>query len=559
MPLPTAARRETPIDCFVRRLGRVAGTLAFSIWLALSAFAQPTAAAPAVPLPHYGLQATLDLDGNVLEARQTVRFANVTGQPLGSVVLHSMAGGMGLLSIEDARVGGERVTPQIDASGSVIELPLAAPAAPGQMVELSLTWTERIPRTPDRLSSAGGVVSLGNWFPTLGVFRGDWDRRPYTQVGDAFFTEASDFDVQLDLSRPATVAFTGDLVRHDESRWEMAAHSVRDFAMAVSDAYVEASDTMPNGLLVSVYALSAEHAQTYLDGARQFITAYEQLVGPYPYGTVRVAETPLPASYAGMEYPQIVFLASALSVQDFRASEARNVLAHELAHQWFYGLLGDDQIADPWLDEAFATHLAVLGYEVLTPDLATREASLRQAPTGPGPWIDQGVFDFPNDGPYFQAVYRRGSRFLAELRDTMGDGAWKSFLRQLYATYVGKVETPRAVLDLAQRTAPSANLGPVISTYTRYGAFTYPQPRTWSVTAPPGPLAGQVTVGVEASFPTTGMEIWLDDWQVASADRVGPATFDVNPIPAGDYVLLVRVTDEQGAVFERASRVQVAP
>ncbi len=538
---------------------RLLAVLVFGLALSLAAPLPPAAAAPAVPLPHYALDVALDLDGSAMQVQQTLRFANLTGQPLPSVVLHSMAGGMGLLTIDDARVGDQQVTPQIDPSGSVIELRLPTPLGTGQVGEVRLAWTEQVPRAADRLGLAGGVMSLGNWFPTLAVFHGDWDRRPYTQVGDAFFTQAADFDVRLDLSRPATVAFTGSLVRQEQAHWEMTASTVRDFAIAVSDAYVEADDSTDAGLQISVYALSPEHAQAYLDGAKQFVQAYQELVGPYPYSTLRVAETALPASYAGMEYPGLVFLAAGLSVQDFRTSEARNVLAHELAHQWFYGILGDDELADPWLDEAFATHLAILGYEVTSPDLASREVSIRQAPAGPGAAIDQGVFDFPSDTPYFQVVYRRGSRFLWDLRESMGDAAWKSFLHQLYATYAGKVESPRAVLDLAQRAAPGVNLNPVISAYTRFGAFTYSQPRQWTLTMPTGPLAKQARVDVEGDFPVTGVQLWLDDWQVASGDHAGAYAFDVSVIPAGDYVLLARVTDEQGAVFERATRVTVAP
>ncbi len=540
---------------------RSASSIGLAALLLLSSVAAPANAfaAPAAPPNQYHISAWLDVDAAFIRADQTVRFTNRTSQPLETLVFHSVAGWAGRLSLESTEVDGVPVAPRLDASGSVIELPLPSPLDPGRTTEARLVWSEQVPRTPDRFSAVGGTISLGNWFPTLAVHRGDWDRRPYTEVGDAFFTETADFDVQLDLSREASVAFTGDLVRQDGAHWEMAASAVRDFALAVSTGYSTAEAFVEAGPRIEVYALHPERAQLYAEAARELVTAFSSLVGPYPYPTFRIAETPLPASYAGMEYPRIVFLSSELSTQDFPRSTARYVLAHEIAHQWFYGLVGDDQLADPWLDEAFATHLALLAYERVAPERAAAEAGARQAPAGPGAPIDQGVFDFRSDPPYFDVVYRRGSRFLSELRQAIGLPGWEGFLHALYGTYLGKVATPRAVLDAAQQSAPGVNLNPLVARYTRYGAFTYPDPRPWSLDVPPGPWSGQLTVSVSASFPVASVELWLDDWALAGGSTAGPYTVDVSPVPADEYVLLARVTDDQGALFERATRVRVLP
>src|SRR5690606_7792049 len=107
----------------------------------------------------------------------------------------------------------------------------------------------------------------------------------------------------------------------------------------------------------------------------------------------------------------------------------------------------------PWLDEAFATYLTLQADEWLSPAVPSHP-SLSTAASEP---IDLGVFDFPSDPPYFQVVYRRGGQFLAELRQAMGEASWAAFLQSIYATYGGKLATPRAVLDLAQRHAPQAD------------------------------------------------------------------------------------------------------
>ncbi len=281
------------------------------------------------------------------------------------------------------------------------------------------------------------------------------------------------------------------------------------------------------------------------------VAAYASLVGPYPLTTLRVAETGLQPAFAGMEYPGLVFVSAGVAP---RASEAalHGIVAHEIAHQWFYGLIGDDELADPWLDEAFATYLAVEASESMPAQLSGTSGN-GLAAAGTGPPVDQSVFDFQDNGRYGAAVYARGARFLAELRRAMGDAVFVNFLRMLYTTYAGKVETPRAVLDLAQQAASTSDLAPLIADYTRYAARS-----DWSVNAPVGPWSGQVGVDVETPFALSSVELWLDDRQIASGSTGGIVSIDTSPLPAGEYVLLTRVTDLQGAIYERALRVTIA-
>ena len=78
------------------------------------------------------------------------------------------------------------------------------------------------------------------------------------------------------------------------------------------------------------------------------------------------------------------------------------------------------------------------------------------------------------------------------------------------------------------------------------------------MSAPVGPWSGQVGVDVETPFALSSVELWLDDRQIASGSTSGIVSIDAAPLPAGEYVLLTRVTDLQGAIYERALRVTIA-
>lgn len=513
-------------------------------------------AAPPAPLPRYGLNAYLDYDAGSLVVGQQVTFTNVTGEVLDRAVFRTFLGAKGALSLTRGRVDGQDVAATFDQSGSIFELILPAPLADGQATTIELDWSASLPRWPDRSGMTADVVSLGNWYPMLTVYRSGWDRRPFTDIGDAVYTEMADVDLRLDLSREAAVAYTGDLVVQDGPRWEIAARGVRDLALAVSPAFTRADVWLDEDTLVSAYTLDPALAQPFADATAEFARMYERLVGGYPYASLQVAQAAIPASFAGLEFSRLMFVAPGVSAANFERSAARDVIGHEVAHQWFYALVGDDQLADPWLDEALATAVSLQVYEEVAPALAARSSAKLDAAFQAGP-IDQGVFDFRADSPYFDTVYNRGARFLRAVRQSMGDEAWAGFLQQMLATYQGKVATPRAVLDLAQRSAPASDLQPLIAAYTRYGAWADGAPLPWSVTSPGEGWAGVVPITVETAFPVTLTEVWLDGRLVASAAGAGTLWVDTGPIPAGEYVLLVRLTDEVGAWHERSRRVQV--
>jgi hypothetical protein len=223
-------------------------------------------------------------------------------------------------------------------------------------------------------------------------------------------------------------------------------------------------------------------------------------------------------------------------------------------HQWFYSLVGNDQIADPWLDEAFVTYVAYRYYREVRPDLAPGVYD-RTIAGGAAGAVDSSIYDFSADPPYFGVVYRRGARFLERLEARLGSGPFWALLREHVEIYRDRIASPRAFLDRAQ-SATTTPLGPLIAEYFGYGAYRTSSPRSWIVEVPSGDWSESADLFVAADFPVTRVQVWLD--QRALAD--GPAnalTLDLAGVETGSYVLLVRVWDHDDVMFERARRVEI--
>jgi hypothetical protein len=533
------------------RKHRVVWVLAFALLLAIQPLGAP--AARAQTLPAYRIEASLDLDAGLLSARQSVRYRNATGQPLGSVVFRAVPAALRALTLGSATVDGQARAARLD--GSTLEVVLDRPLAAGNTAEIELSYSISLPRGAGRLAATSRSVALGNWFPILAVHRGDWDRRQYVDVGDAFFTEVADYYVTLDLSRTALVAATGRAVEQGPLRWRFEALSVRDFAIAAAASWtVHSVDT--NGTIVSAYAFGEQRARVLAQRGAKLVRWFGDRYGTYPYPGLAIVDVDLPASYGGMEYPGLVMLSTQYPLSaDVEGSSLDTLLAHEVAHQWFYSWVGNDQIADPWLDEAMAQFIPTQFYAETRPDLyrSILDGAIGGAATG---GVDTSVYDFRSDGPYYAVVYRSGGRFVAGLRDSLGGARFDELIRRYVTIHRDRLATPRAFLDLAQQMSP-AELGPLIGTYFGYEAFRYRSPQRWSLEIPSGVWRGSADVFVGADFPVTRVELWLDGQRLADGPD-NAVRLELAGVEPGEYVLLGRVWNHDGVLFERTARVEIA-
>jgi hypothetical protein len=504
------------------------------------------------PAASYRLDASVDLAAGAATVTQSVRFRNTLGIALTSLVFRVPANVDGSFLLHSATVDGQPVGPLLD--GSVLELVLPRALAPGSTLTVDLQFGLTIPTTPGRLAKTPRGIALGYWFPLLAVHRGEWDRRPFVDVGDATFSEVADFDVTVTTSSPAHVVATGERVEQDGTRARFVARSVRDAAVAISPDYTVRRVLIDDKTL-EVAAFGADRADYYSTRGVEFVAWASERFGPYPYPTLTIAEADLPSSYGGLEYPGLILLARGIGLPAQPAGSSLDTLyLHEILHQWFYSLVGNDQIADPWLDEALVTYLSYVYYREREPGLAASvyERTINGTASAP---VNSSVYDFPSDPAYFGVVYRRGARFLEALHGRLGDTGFWQLLRAYVEAHRDRIASPRAFLEQAQSLAPSS-LNPLIGQYFTYEAFRSPSTRRWSVDAPASPWTGRTPLFVAAEFPLTRVEVWLDSRRMAA----GPSnnlTLDLADIETGSYVLLVRVSDHEDVMYERTRRVEV--
>jgi len=376
--------------------------------------------------PSYTVNLSSDTSGTAWTGHESATFTNASATALNEVYLRlwdNYHGTCDAMPIKVTNVTGGTAG-DLSVACTALKITLPAPLAQGQSATIGFDLGITVPSGADRFGHDGAYSFIGNALPVLAVRdAAGWHLDPYTDNGEAFYSLAADFKVTLDhpsgLLVPATGTSTDTPGTGGRTVTTATASRVRDFAWAAGP-FTKISGTSPSGVAVNVYSvsgISSTSARSMLGTAESAVDAHAARFGAYPYGEL---DAVLDNNYwfGGMEYPGFVL--------DLVSSTA---LTHEIGHQWWYGIVGDDEYNSPWLDESFA-------------DYAT---DLAQGNTGTNCWNSvswaSSTEKITNSMAYWDAhssrystvVYGYGKCALHDLQRVLGDTAMAKLLKD-YAT-----------------------------------------------------------------------------------------------------------------------------
>jgi hypothetical protein len=334
----------------------------------------------------------------------------------------------GGIDIRSTRIDG-RVVASRRSSPTVLRLP--ARVAAGHAVTIDVAFTLRLPTgINDRFGHRGTTAWFGSGLPVLAWERGrGWALEPATGAfAEASTSEAMELtSLTVRRAKGLKVIATGVQVSEDGTTARFRARSVRDVAVAVGSFRVAHATGGNVPVVVGVApGLTDDPAATARELARA-MRAHAARFGPFPYERLAVAV--LPDIRGGIEYPAAILLGHG-QTKDATAS-------HEVAHEWFYGLIGDDQGRDPWLDESFATYAEAL-------DRGTGPAYERTSipSAGRGRTGQPMTFWESRQSIYFRSVYTQGAVALIQARRAAGAAAFDNALRCHVRRNAHRITTP---------------------------------------------------------------------------------------------------------------------
>lgn len=283
----------------------------------------------------------------------------------------------------------------------IARLELAEPLKPGDTLLLETPFKVKIPGSFSRFGHVKNGYQITQWYPKPAVYDvNGWNAMPYLDQGE-FYSEYGSFHVEITLPRDYVVSATGEL--QEEEEWEFLEKRegkplsaelqkekrdglsssvfktitfkqdrIHDFAWFADPTFNVTTDKLqlPSGDTVTVMIFTTEEYERekcdeYVSYTRHALMYYSQNIGIYPYAYCSVVQGALVAG-GGMEYPMVTVIPN--------LNEGR-VIVHEVGHNWFYGILGNDERRYPWMDEAINSY-----YENRAMDSYNNKTTSREDP-----------------------------------------------------------------------------------------------------------------------------------------------------------------------------------
>ncbi|WP_312372010.1 M1 family metallopeptidase [Lachnoclostridium sp.] len=427
----------------------------------------------------YELEGTLDTKEHILNFSETITYQNKKGVSLSELYLHIYGNayqvydntkGIQVLAVNS--LSKDELSFEVLDHNQLLKIVPEKPLAPGKTIQFQISCKFLIPDLVERFGYYKTQYCFSFFNPQMAVYDDNgWDLTPMSLVGDGRYHDMSDFRMKITVPKDYVVA-CGGVERKKDVKEETVTYTfenknARDICMAISDQYEIIEDEF-NGIKIYAYfeknVVSQEHKDSTMQQIMDSLNCYETVFGDYPYDIFRMAMiTQKPNINVAMEYSGLIYMPREAFLDNQQVSY-EEILSHEIAHQWFYGIIGNNETTEAWLDEGLSTFAVGLYLEKVkgkpqAEDYAIQGKYLKLDPIS----INKGITEYQNNA-YYMACYYKAQYFLYELRERMGEEAFFRAMREYYDTYAFKQATTEGFIKIMKHNS-TVGIDDLVSNY----------------------------------------------------------------------------------------------
>ncbi|MEK4356643.1 M1 family metallopeptidase [Paenibacillus sp. FSL M7-1455] len=434
----------------------------------------------------YRIDAGLDEKNMHIQGRETVTYRNTSKDTLRKIVFHTFADAnrskatqtsmfeqnneeirkenpqkkpedfLGGIDILSASAGGEALAYQ--NSNQALTVELKQELKPGEAVTVEIGFEVKIPFGMQRLSYYKDIVNGAHWFPVMSVYdkeKHEWDQTPYSKIFETDYYDSSDFEVHLNVPEayqvlmPGTIATQADPKEPGRKIVSAVADNTREFVFFASPNYKVESITR-DGLTIEYYYFDnmpdkKQIVDEYIDTAFKAIQFFSEKYGKYPYPEFRIAESYVEG--VAVEFARVIQMGQIRPNSD---PAHDTTFVHEIAHQWFHALIGNNSEKESFLDEGFADFSMVYFAEkqgdklngfksIQIDDLSSIDKPIAGTNT------EVGDLQSPT-------FYNKGRQAIYQLYRNVGEEKFDMFMKEYFKRYEFKNATIEGLLQTIQDT-----------------------------------------------------------------------------------------------------------
>ncbi len=253
------------------------------------------------------------------------------------------------VDFHDISINGEKVSFTLEKD--TLNIPLIEKLVPNQEIRVDFSYDLTLPEEGFRFTKSNDNFHLAQFYPMLATYRNhEWNKEEYRDRGETYHTAFSDLKLTYEIPKEYTLVSSFDQETFPSaSKGTFEIKNVKEIFLAIlkNPTLVEKEGNVS----VRVFGLKEENKNLYKDISEEASSAlnyFQDIMGPYPFKQLDVV-----IDGEGMEYPGIVTAHTNREGSKIHPDTLKDIVVHEIAHQWFYGIISNDPYHDAWLDEGF--------------------------------------------------------------------------------------------------------------------------------------------------------------------------------------------------------------
>ncbi|WP_425446757.1 M1 family metallopeptidase [Dethiothermospora halolimnae] len=441
----------------------------------------------------YNIKVTYDESAKILNVAEKVKFTNNYDDALTELVLHlypdsyndyetmtkisndSKKGDLlreeiGDIKINKVLITGEEMS--FTEDNQILAIKLPKPLKPNESIELNIDFSVKIPNGRDRLGYYKNGISITNWYPIMSIYNCEtntWDTNPFHQIGESNYSNIANYNVTLEVPKDMKVSSTGitksEEIKGDNKIINIEAEKVRDFVFMMNKDYKVISKEV-DGININCYYVlhdgvknKDKDAEIMLEVVTDAVSFFNETIGKYPYKELDIAETYIRGG--AMEYPQLLQMEAYGNLpKDYKESsklpKALTSAVHEVAHQWWYVAVGNNEFEESFMDESITVFTTAYYFEknygkyhgdgVIMGIID----GLEYYPAQKTPFSGS-VDEFKNYMDYVFTIYMKGPSLFEKLRLDVGDEQLQEIFKQYYDKYLFKNSSIKEFLKIIEK------------------------------------------------------------------------------------------------------------
>ena len=330
---------------------------------------------------------------------------------------------------------------------------------PNESVMLKIVFASYLPNINHRFGYGENTVNFGNFYPVLCVYEDGFCEELYHYNGDPFYSEIANYDVTLKFPSEYKMASSGELISSENydnlTKNRLKCEKIRDFSFILSKLFKKVSKNIDN-TIVNYYGYCEDNnLDMCLQTCANSLQTFNRLFGDYPYSELSIAKSNF--AYGGMEYSCFVIISDKIMGQD----DIDYVIVHEIAHQWWYGVVGNDEYNHAWMDEGlteFSSYLFFKENESYGKDYRQMienanknykyfEKIYKNVTGSVDGRMDRPLDEFNTQPEYVQCTYTKGVLMFDSIMQNVGERKFLRALQDYYRNFRFKIAKPDDMIN----------------------------------------------------------------------------------------------------------------